>query len=463
MKKSQILILALILIALSAGLFLKSKRERPELASELYTSLEVEFDEQAADRIEIGKGEAPALTLERREGTWRIPSLWNARADWAKVDRLLKALSDLKGDPRSESEELFADYGLTKDAAYTLALFQGGKETVRLAVGDKVPDPDTNFVRKENSAAVFLSDMAVLPAMGIYDNENKEMPQASYWADLDYFRKETAAVTSIEILRQGKEGKEARVKLIRSPVPAPAEAAAPAQKDEAKQKYVWSFEDQEPHLQVDPQEVESLLLTLQNGRATTVADPAQDYGASKRGWTLRLGLEPVKEGEAGETARIDLVSVGEGAAEKFYLKEQGGDTVYELTPYTAAQLTKTLKDFWKDNPFNIDPAQVQGILLKQGDKELFLDGAEDKKAGFEKILEVLANLEYRSTLWNSSLPPGENLLPNRIEVRNLNGQNQIYLAGVIEGESKKAFLLQPEGSALLFSLDEPSFETLSRI
>lgn len=464
MKKSQIIVLVLILCALALGIFVKSKRNRPELAEKIYTPLQFTFDRNTLDKVEMGKADKISVTLERANGNWQVSNLWNAPADADKVKRLLDDAHSLGGEKRSDSEALLADYGLTNDKAF-FAAFKSGANAAKLLIGT-AGEPGTSFVRTEGSSAVYLADKPVLTDLGLFQAAGDAAPDPNFWPDLRFFPKENPDIDTIESVHHLGQGKDIRTVLKRTEAPeaqaaaqaadgkAPSAAPAPAET-----KKVWNFEDTKLPFKIDEHEVESFLRTLENGRALKIVDPTKDYGFGKTGWSVTVSSQK----DAASKVTLDIVSQGEGESEHWFLKNSAGTAVYELTSYTANQVARGLGDFIRDNPFHIVPHDVQGILLKHGDKELFVDRTEDRKAKFEEVLQVLSNLESTVNFWKEPLPQAQLDLPFRIEVRGRNNENKVYLLGEIPAGTGKAWVLRPEKANDLFSLDENTFKTLTSI
>ncbi len=159
MKTKQIVILAIILAVLVGGIFWKQRQKPAEFVTEEYTALHLSFDAGKATKIEISKGkDEKAAILVKKDGQWTIANFLNARADRQKIDGLLKAVQEAKGELRGKDKSLFKDFGITDEGAYRLNILDSNdKPLFALLLGTKKPAADSVFLRKGGSDLVYLT------------------------------------------------------------------------------------------------------------------------------------------------------------------------------------------------------------------------------------------------------------------------------------------------------------------
>ena len=94
-------------------------------------------DRKTEEKEQPPKVEAKPLIIEQVDDEWRLPNSHGAPADQIKVDDLIHALTGLKGEFRSDSQEVLADYGLDRESAMTVNLYSksGDEPVLTLLVG----------------------------------------------------------------------------------------------------------------------------------------------------------------------------------------------------------------------------------------------------------------------------------------------------------------------------------------
>ena len=138
----------------------------------------------ALDRIKLARGTAGGLELQRIDGRWQVPSLWNAPADAEKIRRLLQAVMRLTGEVRGNSKELFDDFGITDTQAVHVTLMEGTKERLHLLISAVPAGLRQLFVRQAEGVTVFLCESDLWSTLGIAGDPATSQPGAEAWTDL---------------------------------------------------------------------------------------------------------------------------------------------------------------------------------------------------------------------------------------------------------------------------------------
>jgi len=278
MKPKQIFILSIILIVLAGLVIWKNYRPSPVVGYEESVRLNARFDSKLVTEIRIGKSGAEVLLKKEQDG-WRVPARRNAGADNGKVAQLLEVLSSLRGEIRSEREDLLPDYDIGNDNALQIALSASDKPLFELVIGLNRPDSRGIFFRLKESSVVYFSNDQLLAHIGLYGNIKTEVPKADFWLDLRLVDLNIEQVTSFSLI-QMKNGKEIRVFDFQK---SGDSAAVP----------VWKSEVLGEDFKVDGSKIKTYLRKFQYERAKEILDPAMQYGFEAPDFKLLIN-----EGEA---------------------------------------------------------------------------------------------------------------------------------------------------------------------
>ena len=276
----------LILVSLLQGALHRKSVSRPAETKLLQTEL------QAADvaRVALGYGaDSTAVVLERLPDRWSVRSAYGFPASQPKIDELLKAQADLRGEFRSNSADVLDDYSLDRDHAVNVTVF--GKDfqpVLRLLVGKRPAGATGDFVRRPGSNEVYLTSASLLNALSLYGGPAK--PQSRNFIELQAYKAERDDVDAILLEDNGQT-----IELVKDIQAKPATAGAPGYSTKGgvdRSIYEWRLvkPKAKPALKT---KADALLSALTTIRAADVADPKGDlmgYGLLKaaRKATLRL-------------------------------------------------------------------------------------------------------------------------------------------------------------------------------
>lgn len=345
MKSKHIIILALILAFLSAGIVIRKMQHRPELATHEFVPLEMNFDSEQVSRISIlkpavGVQKEGRIELIKDNGVWKVTGTWGVRADQEKVESFLREIQKTKGEMRSRSKETHRDFRITKDSGTHVKLANAsGKELLSFLVGATKSGYGGLFVRKENSDAVYLTEADYYGQMGLYGDPEAESLEEGYWALRKYAFFDPGDVEKIEI-RKFNKGVQSSVLAL------------------DKTESGWKYEDQNLPFPPDAEKVNLYLNIIKNNPADKVVDPkARDYGFQKPRARIVLLLRsgPPKEFTVG-----DADSAAENA---FYLQSSGEAAVFLVSRYVLENITVDAAWFVSDNPLGADNTKLEKITV----------------------------------------------------------------------------------------------------
>ena len=186
MKRNNLIILAVIVVALAAiSLLQKTSHRRATSGSPTDQVLTADFDAENLRRVELGFGGGErAVVLENLPDGWVVGTAWNHPANEPRIDKLLRDLASLQGEFRSESEVVLADYGFSDSTTVTVSAFGADPQPIfSLEIGKKPERSVGNFVKRPGSNAVYLTRTSVLSAIGLYGGPG--VPENKHFLELD--------------------------------------------------------------------------------------------------------------------------------------------------------------------------------------------------------------------------------------------------------------------------------------
>ena len=342
MSRKTLAILAAVvvaLVAISIAQSLGHRRATSREATAVLVAAELKADDLS--RIVLGRGAEPeAVVLEAGPDGWRVASLWNARANRERIDALLKAVSGLSGEFRSDRREVLPDYGLAADAAVTVRAFgKYGKEVLSLEVGNRPEGAGGNFVKLPGRDEVYLCATGVLSHLGIYGAP--ETPRPRMFLDLFAVQEDRAGVDAIRL--HDKDGDRAFEKVFAG-APAGGDSAAVAA---ARATWEWKTGGG-PARSLAKAKVDPVLNALVSVHANDLDDPAAPaatYGldAPTRTATLVMaeGRQVVLEFGADRAAAGDRPG-------GTWMRVRGRPEVWVVTEYMLKNVFKTVAELVPD-------------------------------------------------------------------------------------------------------------------
>jgi hypothetical protein len=253
----------------------------------------------------LGEGsEEDPVELQRSSDGWIVASRWGWKAKQEQVQRLLDDLGDLRGEKRSSSAEVLADYEIDDDAGlHVVAKGDGGSELFHLVIG-KTALRGGCFVRRAGSDDVFLASASLRSTFGVWGDEPKP-PPSKHWIDLRIWRAERNDVDRV-VLRDGD-----RETVLEK------EFAEPAEEGGEIDRTQWTWKPDGAG-EFDKGRTDGVVSTLCNLYASDVVEPGdlERYGLGDGARTAEMTFADgtvtvLRFGDATEDEKSVYVAVGE--------------------------------------------------------------------------------------------------------------------------------------------------------
>ena len=204
LKTKNLVILAVILVVLAGINFLQKANHRKSTSgSAVETLLDGEFKKEDLGRITLGFGpDKEIVVLSSSPEGWLVETAFNTPASEQRIDTLLRNLSNLGGEYRSDKESVLAEYLLDEDSSVKIRAFdKTGQQILALDVGKSPERFPGHFVRLPDRNAVYLSQKGVLGNLGIYGPP--AAPASKYFLDLQAVKEDRLDVDRIVLQDDG--------------------------------------------------------------------------------------------------------------------------------------------------------------------------------------------------------------------------------------------------------------------
>lgn len=336
-KTRNLVILAAVLVVLIAvNVLQKSSHRKETAASPTEVVLDGEFSKDNIGRVTLGYGAGePQVVLENGPQGWLLASQYGARANDQRVAALLRNLSGVSGEFRSDSGDVLGDYGLQEDQCVTVHGYdKSGQEAFALHLGNTPQGFPGQFIRVPGSNRVFVSQKALLSHMGIYGEP--AAPTARHFLELQAVKEDREDIDALAV-RNGDSVLELEKEF---GTIEPAEGS-PEGTEPSVDRSVWEWlEDGRPATDLAKTKVDGVLFACLSIRATDVADPGAplaEYGLDSPGRSVTL-----TRGD-GSTLLLEFGAdreASEGVTAGTFMRVDGGDTIWVVTEYTLKNIFK---------------------------------------------------------------------------------------------------------------------------
>jgi hypothetical protein len=425
MNARQLRALAVALGLLVVLAALKRVVPRREVFREETQSLEIHVTPDAVDRVSLSRGGLEtSVGFQRIDGVWRLPALWNARADAERIRRFLDSLAQLTGEPRGGSEHLFDDFGITDAQALHVTLSAGSQEALHLLIGTKPAGWQQFFARRSQAPTVFLCRSTLLSELGVYGDLSSAQLSADAWLDLKLFSSSPDAIERAELREGTAEWRELGGQL-------------PFDRDDG--------------------ELTRYLQDLLNVQASGVADPdGTGYGFEQPAWELRL----LPKG-GGSPIVLTVGGVKAGSTDDRHLKVSDIPQVFHAARDALERIKVEESRFIRQDPLEIEDGARQALRVETPDTSVSLALGDARWPGLDEYLQGLQAFRVSQVNGLAARAAAATMMPYRIEVSGAQPQDT---AGVAcekpEDESTDQILCRNEQRNLPFLINRATFQSL---
>lgn len=198
-RKNLFWLTALLVVLIVLATAQRTSHERATSRPSSQVLLPGEFKRADLGRLAVGHGSADdAVLLTGGPDGWYVPTAWNARANGQRIDTLLRSLSNLRGEFRSDRPHVLGDYGFSDTTTVTIAGYDpADREVFLIEVGGKPDGAMGNFVKLAGSAEVYLSSQNLLSNLGLW--AGPERPQSRHFLELQALRLERQDIDAIRL------------------------------------------------------------------------------------------------------------------------------------------------------------------------------------------------------------------------------------------------------------------------
>lgn len=348
-KNRNILILAAVLLVL-LGISMVQKAGYKKSTSRSSTEKIVAgtFTADQVGRITLGHGrDDESVVLLSTPTGWVTASAWDAPASMGRVDALLRNVSDLSGEFRSDKESVLGDYGLSEDTAVKIRVYdKDGELALALDIGNKPEGAPGNFIKRPESTEVYLTSVNLLSPLGLYDGPAS--PGSQHFLDLQVVQEDRLAVDRVILRNEGRDLEMTKEFAEAKPVPGP-ESTPPTEEPGADDRTTWEWKLITPKsTALAKTKADGVLNSLIGIRAVDVADPDADLAAYGLADPLRTATMVMDDGSDltlsfGNTREaVGDLQVG------VWLQVQGQPSIWVVTEYTVNNIFKTVEDLLPD-------------------------------------------------------------------------------------------------------------------
>ena len=345
LKTKNLVILAVIVVILAGISFIqKSGHEKTTSAAATAVVAEGDFSRENLQRITIGYGDQPEIVvLAAQPDGWVVESAWDAPADEQKIDNLLRNLSNLSGEFRSDKADVLADYGLDDAASIKIrGTDAAGTEVLAVDVGKKAEGGQGNFICRPGSSDVYLSSKGVLNQLGVYGEV--AAPKQTHFIALQAVKEDRQDIERI-VLRDGDQTLDL-IKKFSVIEPAPDDTTG-AEPTIDRSTWEWRLAGRDDVV-LAKSKVDGVLGALVNLRATDVDDPGVGAAAYGLDQPTRSATLVRQDGSQRELRFGGQREAGEGVTAGVWLQVDGKAPIWVVADYTTRNVFKSLDDLKAD-------------------------------------------------------------------------------------------------------------------
>jgi len=340
MLKPRTLILLAAAVVVLGGISFLQRARHDDTTNRSATAVVVdgEFSAEDLGRITLGRGDTPeAVVLESADDGWTVTSVYGVQANLQRVEDLLRNLSNLRGEFRSDKADVLADYGLDAAGAVVVRGYdKAGTRVLALDVGRSPERFPGNFIRNPDDTRVYVSRASVLNTLGVYGEP--ELPGARHFLELQAVTVDRLAVNAIALRDSSGDRTLAKVLSLTPPAEDAPEGTEPTVD---RTTWEWKLDDGTALAKTKADAVLGAAVSI---RAVDVGDPTAavaDFGLDTpaRSATLELEDGTVMGLEFGHSREaLDDAPAG------IWMKVRGRSGIWLVTDYTVNNIFKPTGD-----------------------------------------------------------------------------------------------------------------------
>lgn len=338
--KNLVILMVIILVLGGISIMQKSQHRKQTTSSATEVVLAGEFNKDNLAKVTVGFGDNPEqVVMVAGPDGWRMDSYHQAAVNGERLATLLRNLSNLKGEFRSSSDQVLADYGLQKGQSVTIRGFdKSGTEVLALDLGKTPKGFPGQFMRRPDSSKVYLSQTGLLAHLGIYGAP--EAPKAQYFLELQAIKENRQELDGITIV----DAATTMAFTKKLGVIEPAEDA-PEGTEPSTDRTTWEWLlNGKPATGLAKTKIDGVLNACASIRASDVADPAAglaQYGLDHPRRTVSLLR---KDGTTLDLKFGTDRPAGDGVTAGTYLQVADEPTIWVVTDYTVKNIFKSRED-----------------------------------------------------------------------------------------------------------------------
>lgn len=353
-KNRYILILVVVLVVLlGINIFQKADHRQSTNQSTTAKVIETTFTADQLDRITVGQGLVEvAVDLVATPAGWLVASAWDAPANQQRIDALLRGVSNLSGEFRSDNESVLGDYSLADDNAVKVRAFgKDGNIAFALDIGNTPEGVPGSFISLPGSNAVYLTQTNLLSNLGLYDGPAP--PDNKHFLDLQAVQEDRQDVDRVILNDAGQSLELNKVFALEVAPPSGEEVSAESGEEAAAEPAIdrttWEWQLASPRTAAPAKtKADAVLGALVNVRAVDVDDPSGDLAT--------YGLEPPTRTatmvfSGGAEATLEFGNTREAEGDKqagVWMRVRGEPGVWIATDYTVKNIFKTVDELLPD-------------------------------------------------------------------------------------------------------------------
>jgi len=198
----------------------------------LPASLQID-DIQGVD-LQQGSNSQDIVKLRRKGTAWYAGNYFDAPVQMSKTNHLLRVLTRLQGELRSDKAKYLKSFQLESGQAHHLWIYTNtfDKPSFQLLIGKR--QHNNGFVRVEDDTRVYSVSLDLFDVLGLQADNFDQPPATKVWLDLQIQNIPDHQITSFELRTPDRRWKFSR------PLPAPSSTLQSSSRDNNQGEWLLS-------------------------------------------------------------------------------------------------------------------------------------------------------------------------------------------------------------------------------